>query len=73
VAGLAGWRGETGGRLALAATVYVVPLVVVRGWEYWGFLYTPLLVLGLIRAPAALRDLLGALRRRPGVGHPAAL
>jgi hypothetical protein len=64
-AGLAGWRGETGTRLALSAAVYVVPLVVVRGWDYWGFLYTPLLILGLVRAPAALRDLLGSLRAQP--------
>jgi hypothetical protein len=60
-AGLAGWRGETGARLALAAVLYLVPLVVVRGWDYWGFLYTPLLILGLIRAPAAVRDLLRSL------------
>lgn len=65
VAGLAGWRGETGVRLGLTAAVYVAPLVVVRGWDYWGFLYTPLLVLGLVRDPAAVRDLGGALWRPP--------
>jgi hypothetical protein len=69
VAGLAGWRGETGARLALTAAAYLVPLVVVRGWEYWGFLYTPLLILGLVRAPAAVRDLVCALRR-PFAAHP---
>jgi hypothetical protein len=64
IAGLAGWRGETGARLALTAAAYLVPLLVVRGWDYWGFLYTPLLIHGLVRAPAAFRDLLTALRRR---------
>lgn len=66
VAGLAGWRGEVGSRLVITAAVYLVPLTVVRGWDYWGFLYTPLLVLGVVRAPAALRDLITTVRRRPG-------
>jgi len=65
VAGLAGWRGETGARLALTAAVYLVPLAFVRGWDYWGFLYTPLLILGLVRAPAAVCDLLAALGGDP--------
>jgi hypothetical protein len=63
-AGLAGWRGETGARLALTAALYLVPLTVVRGWDYWGFLYTPLLILGVVRSPAAVRDLLTATIRR---------
>lgn len=65
VAGLAGWRGEVGTRLAVTAAVYLVPLTIVRGWDYWGFLYTPLLVLGLVRAPAAIRDVVTALHCRP--------
>jgi hypothetical protein len=56
--GLAGWRGEIGARVALSVAAYVVPLLVINGWDYWGFLFAPMVVLGLVRAPAAVRDLL---------------
>jgi hypothetical protein len=64
VIGLAGWRGETGARLRACTLVYLAPLTVIRGWDYWGFIYTPFVMLGLVRAPATIRDLIAAVARR---------
>jgi hypothetical protein len=55
--GLAGWRGEVGTRVALSAAAYVVPLLFVKGWDYWGFVFAPILMLGLVRAPASAKEL----------------
>jgi hypothetical protein len=70
VLGLAGWHSAIGNRIALTTAAYVVPFVIVSGWSYWGFFYTPFLVLGILRAPAALRDLIKALRYRAGGARP---
>jgi hypothetical protein len=66
--GLLAWPGEAGRRLALTVTVYLCLYAVAGKWfnAYWGALYTPLLTLGLVWFPAALRDLWR------GLGPPAA-
>ncbi|HXG12032.1 MAG TPA: hypothetical protein VNK04_19920 [Gemmataceae bacterium] len=71
--GLAGWRGETAARVGLTAFAYTAAFAIIgKPYNcYWGLLFAPLLPFGLVRAPAALRDLFGALRiatiRRAGV------
>ncbi|MCE9530215.1 MAG: hypothetical protein K8T89_03630 [Planctomycetes bacterium] len=55
--GLAGWPGERGRRLLLSAGVYVVAFLFLWASESWGYMYSSLLVLGLVRSPAALCDL----------------
>lgn len=63
--GLAGWRGETGWRLSLTAAVYLSAFAVVGmpNNAYWGLLITPLLALGWVALPPAVRDLAGAISR----------
>jgi len=56
--GLGGWPGEIGLRLFASAIAYVLAFSIMEARSYWGHLYAPLLALGLLRAPAALRDLL---------------
>ncbi|HET7601154.1 MAG TPA: hypothetical protein VFK09_12725 [Gemmatimonadales bacterium] len=66
LAGVLGWRGEPGGRVALTVLAYVTAFLLV-GHAYnvmWGMLYSGLLPLGLPFAPAALRDLGRAAARR---------
>lgn len=62
--GLASWRSEAGGRAALTAGAYVAAFFVV-GLKphnaYWGLVDAPLLALGLVWTPAALRDLVAAI------------
>jgi hypothetical protein len=65
--GLIGWRGETGARAALSAGAYLAAFLFI-GQDfnrYWGLMYTPLLSLGLVWAPAALSDLGRAIRGAP--------
>ncbi len=59
VLGLAGWRGEMGTRVGLTVAAYLAAFGVIgQPFNlYWGFLYAPLLGLGLLWMPAALRDL----------------
>lgn len=61
--GLAGWRGEIGLRIGLTVAAYTAAFAVVGKPfnNYWGLLDAPLLVFGLVRAPAALRDLFTSL------------
>ncbi len=63
--GLAGWRGAMGRRVALTVAAYLVVFAIVGKPfnDYWGALYTPLLMLGVALLPAALRDLAMALGR----------
>ena len=64
--GLAGWRGGVGARAAGTVGAYVAAYLVVGRPDnaYWGLLYAPLAPLGLLFAPAALRDLGRAASRR---------
>jgi hypothetical protein len=57
--GLGGWRGPTGLRLGLVVGAYLAVFAVIGQPfnNYWGLLYVPLLSIGLVRTPAALRDL----------------
>jgi hypothetical protein len=55
--GLAGWPGETGRRLLLAASIYAIAFTFCRAADYWGYMYTAMLLLGALRSPPALRDL----------------
>jgi hypothetical protein len=57
--GLLAWPGQTGNRLAMTVTVYLALFAIAGKWfnDYWGALYTPLLVLGIIWLPLAARDL----------------
>lgn len=64
--GLAAWKDEVATRVSLTVAVYL-PLFAVVGKpfnDYWGALYTPLMMLGLAFMPAALRDLVLALGRK---------
>lgn len=63
VLGLAGWRGEMGTRVGLTVAAYLAAFSVV-GLPvniYWGLMDAPLLGLGLLWAPVALRDLWRAI------------
>jgi hypothetical protein len=64
--GLAGWGTPTGRRVGLTATAYVASFAVVGlpFNNYWGLIDAPLLALGFVHAPAALRDLIGSMLRR---------
>jgi hypothetical protein len=71
--GLAGWRGDAGTRAALTAGAYVAAFALVGKPfnNYWGLMFAPLLAFGVVRAPAALRDLvewhrLAAVHRTAG-------
>lgn len=61
--GLLAWPGPAGERMALTVLVYLTLYAIVgkplNG--YWGAIYTPLLMPGLVWAPAALRDLFARL------------
>jgi hypothetical protein len=67
--GLMAWSGPAGERTALTVFFYLA-LYAVAGKtvdNYWGALFTPLLTMGIVWFPAALRDLLRAtFRRRDG-------
>ncbi len=64
VLGLAAWPGAMGRRVGLTVAAYLVVFSVVgKPFDaYWGALYTPLMMLGLALLPAALRDLVMAVR-----------
>jgi len=66
VLGVSGRRDEMGTRLLLSVLAYLVPFVFVQGNDYWGWLLTPWLMIGLLHAPAALRDLFRAVFTSPG-------
>ena len=57
--GFAGRRGPLAARAGLILAGYLAAFVVVgrRDNIYWGLLYAPILPLGIVFAPAALRDL----------------
>lgn len=57
--GLSGFRHGLASRAALTLIGYVVAFAVVGrpDNQYWGILYAPLVPLGLVLAPAALKDL----------------
>jgi hypothetical protein len=65
ILGLAGWPGELGLRARLAVLVYLAAFAIVGQPfnDYWGWMYTPLLVFGFVAAPVALWDLLRAILR----------
>ncbi|HVY20903.1 MAG TPA: hypothetical protein VHA70_12625 [Bauldia sp.] len=60
--GLAAWRGP--GRAGITVALYLVLFAFVGKTfnDYWGALFTPLMMLGLAFAPAALRDLMRSSR-----------
>lgn len=64
--GLAGWRDRWVSRAALIVGGYMIAFLFVGRPDnnYWGYLYSPLLPLGWMLAPAALYDL--AARAAPG-------
>jgi hypothetical protein len=76
--GLASWRNETGLRVFLTASAYIAAFAVVGQPfnDYWGLMYVPLLPLGLVRAPAAISDLVHSIRQShrcpqlPTATHP---
>src|SRR5207244_11957299 len=55
--GLIGWPSEIGARLALWAGAYMVVFCFLWAGEYWGYMYSSVMVLGALRAPPALCDL----------------
>lgn len=64
--GLLAWPERRALSLRLSGIAFVAAFFVVGRPEnfYWGPLYTPLLALGIVWAPAALRDLARAVRPR---------
>jgi hypothetical protein len=68
--GLGGLRSDWGRRAQLTVAAYLAAFTVVGQWfnEYWGLLYAPLLVFGLVRAPRALKDLARAARGNVAAG-----
>jgi hypothetical protein len=65
--GLAGWRDAGAGRAALVVFGYVIVFAFVGHPfnDYWGSIYAPLLAIGVVGAPASVRDLVRSLRHRP--------
>jgi hypothetical protein len=59
VLGLAGWKGQMASRVGLTAAGYLSLFAVVGQPfnNYWGLIDAPVLALGFVHAPAALRDL----------------
>jgi hypothetical protein len=57
--GWAGWRTAIGARAALMLAAYLLAFALFGRIDnfYWGFLVAPLILLGLLFAPRALRDL----------------
>jgi len=57
--GFAGWSGSFGIRVACTVGIYVLAFSIVgRSFNYyWGLMYAFIMPLGLLHAPAALRDL----------------
>ena len=68
--GLMGWRSPLGGQVAAIAAIYTAAYFCFRGGEYWGFCHTVLIVMGLVRSPAACRDLYWALVAKRQVAEP---
>jgi hypothetical protein len=64
--GFAGWRAPGSSMAALVVFGYVAAFGVIGNTfnDYWGMLYAPLLPLGLLAAPASVRDLGRALTAR---------
>jgi hypothetical protein len=63
--GLCAWRGSASLRVGSTVAAYVA-LFILFGMpydEYWGALYTPLMMFGLPIVPAGLRDLISVIRR----------
>jgi len=65
--GLLAWRNEGSARAGLTVAVYLALFLFVGKHfdDYWGALYTPLLMIGIAFAPLALVDLIRALGRQP--------
>ena len=62
--GLAGWRAAAVTRATLIVVGYLLAFTAIGHAfnDYWGAIYTPLLIFGFIAAPASVRDLARALR-----------
>jgi hypothetical protein len=58
--GLAAWRAPAAHRIGLTVAVYLVAFAIVGKPfnDYWGAMFTPLMMLGLAFVPAAVRDLI---------------
>lgn len=66
--GWCGWRGCYGGRVAATIGLWMAAFLALGRPDnaYWGFLFAPLLPVGLALAPAAVRDLVRASASRLG-------
>jgi len=66
--GLLAWPGSSGDRVGLTVSLYLGLFAVAGKWfdAYWGALYTPMLTLGIVWAPLAVRDLWRRLRAADG-------
>jgi xanthosine utilization system XapX-like protein len=64
ILGLVGWQGATGRLTCLAAGAYLTlfAFVGLPINNYWGLIDAPLLALGFVHAPAAVRDIFGGMR-----------
>lgn len=68
--GLLGWRAPGADRVALIVGGYLAAFAIAGNPfnDYWGAVYAPLLLFGIMAAPASVRDLAKSLRR----GHAVA-
>ncbi len=65
--GVAGWNTPAGTRLGLSLAAFLITFSIVGQPfnQYWGLMFTPLVAMALVRAPASLADLIAAARRAP--------
>jgi hypothetical protein len=68
--GWAAWSGPTGTRVFLWLAGFSTAMMLFGRPDnfYWAVMITPVLFVGLLFAPTALRDLIGSIRRRPSPG-----
>jgi hypothetical protein len=59
VLSLWGWQGNIGTRAALTISIYVLVFIVIGRNDnyYWGFMYAPMMAVGLVYSPPCLFDL----------------
>jgi hypothetical protein len=70
--GLVAWRGTAAVRAAITVLAFAAAFMIIGTRPhnaYWGLLYAPLLPLGLVWVPDAVRDLWRVILRDPAQTH----
>jgi hypothetical protein len=65
--GFLGWKDELGLRVGLTVGVYVAAFLFVGlpFSQYWGMMYSSVMLLGLLNIPYTVNDLWGSIRQKP--------